>query len=97
MKPKSRIFRLDICGRWPRRPAGTVPALSPTSKRLQAEVAVLDQLDQEHSGLAASNFGKALADHIVWRELLELELQEIDEQIDRITGAAGAAEEAPQR
>lgn len=31
------------------------------------------------------NFGKAVEERIVWRELLDLELQNVDEQIDGIT------------
>ena len=33
-------------------------------------------------------FGKSIEQRIVWRELLELELQEVDEQIERISAAA---------
>ncbi len=34
-------------------------------------------------------FGKSIEERIIWRELLELELQEVDEQIERISAAAG--------
>jgi len=33
-------------------------------------------------------FGKLIEERIVWRELLELELQDVDEQIERISAAA---------
>jgi hypothetical protein len=32
---------------------------------------------------------KAVEERIVWRELLELELQDVDEQVERISAAAG--------
>lgn len=34
-------------------------------------------------------FRKSIEERIVWRELLELELQDVDEQIERISAAAG--------
>lgn len=36
-----------------------------------------------------SIFGTSIEDCIVWRELVELELHEIDEQVERILAAAG--------
>ncbi|MBZ5604530.1 MAG: hypothetical protein LAO79_19685 [Acidobacteriia bacterium] len=35
--------------------------------------------------LQEPHFGQAVEDRIIWRELLELELQEIDEQIERLS------------
>jgi hypothetical protein len=37
-------------------------------------------------------FGKSSEERIIWRELLELELQDVDEQIERISAAAGSSE-----
>jgi hypothetical protein len=34
-------------------------------------------------------FGKSAEERIIWRELIELELQDVDEQIERISAAAG--------
>jgi hypothetical protein len=37
-------------------------------------------------------FGRSVEDKIVWRELLDLELQEADEQIERIAEASTSGE-----
>lgn len=34
-------------------------------------------------------FGRAAEQQLIWRELVELELQYVDEEIERITAAAG--------
>jgi len=47
----------------------------------------LDRLDRERSCSGNPLLGKAVELRIVWRELLDLELQDIDEQIERICGA----------
>jgi hypothetical protein len=35
-------------------------------------------------------FGKSAEERIIWRELLDLELQDVDEQIERLSAAAGS-------
>jgi hypothetical protein len=35
-------------------------------------------------------FGKSAEERIIWRELIDLELQEADEQMERILASAGA-------
>ena len=40
------------------------------------------------AGRADSCFGKTMENRIIWCELIELELQEIDEQVSRICAAA---------
>ena len=35
-------------------------------------------------------FGKSAEERIIWRELLDLELQDVDEHIERISAAAGS-------
>ena len=35
-------------------------------------------------------FGKSAEERIIWRELLDLELQDVDEHIERISVAAGS-------
>ena len=54
--------------------------------RLAEEAASLEHLEVERRRLGDSNFGKSTENRIVWRELIELELQEIDEQLRRICG-----------
>ncbi len=36
-------------------------------------------------------FGKSAEERIIWRELLDLELQDVDEQIERLSAAAGSS------
>ncbi len=57
-------------------------------QRLADEKACLDYLDQERSRVGDLNFGRTLEDKTIWRELLDLELQEADERIERIREAA---------
>jgi hypothetical protein len=61
------------------------PAARSTHQRLSEAVTSLDRIEQ----LQAGDFGRFLEDQIVWRELVELELQNVDEQIERITATAG--------
>jgi len=60
-------------------------------QRLAEAKACLDYLDLERSRLGDPNFGKAIEDKAIWRELLELELQDADERIQRICDAAERA------
>ncbi len=68
--------------------AGKRPA-DPLRQRLTEEVARLELLDADRERRNDSRFGKSTEDRIVWGELIELELQDIDEQVNRIcTGVA---------
>ncbi len=60
----------------------------PVPDRLRDELARLERLDLERERLGDSNFGQLSEDRIVWSELIELELQEVDEQVNRIRDAA---------
>ena len=51
------------------------------AKRLAAEVALLQELEFERHSRADPSYGSATEDRIIWRELYDLELQEVDEQI----------------
>lgn len=57
--------------------------------RLAEETACLEDLDAQRNRRGDSGFGKTIEDRIVWGELLELELQEIDERVSHIGGPAG--------
>ena len=71
---------------------------STTWKRLAEEQACLEHLDAERAYRGDSGFGKTTEDRIVWGELLDLELQDIDEQVSRICQTAGdASGQRPQR
>ena len=56
-------------------------------KRLAAAVAALDRLDSERARYHDFRLGKTAEDRIVWGELVDLELQDIDEQVGRILRA----------
>jgi hypothetical protein len=60
-------------------------------QRLAEEKSLLDQLDSEREYRGDSNFRKTAEDRIVWGELLDLELQDFDEQLNRIRQTAGDA------
>jgi hypothetical protein len=64
------------------------PRNATVSHRLAEEKACLDYLDSERFRRGDPNFGRSLEDKTIWRELLELELEEADERIRRIRDAA---------
>lgn len=53
-------------------------------KRLEQGTAWLERLAEERLRLSDSEIGKAAEQRIVWEELLDLELQDIDEQLHHI-------------
>jgi hypothetical protein len=65
--------------------------LDKLGQRLSEAVARLERLDAERERRADARFGKITENRIVWSELIELEMQEIDEQISRIRSSAGRA------
>ena len=50
--------------------------------------ACLERLDEKRVVLGDPNLGKSIEERIIWRELLDLELQEFDEQIERLSEVA---------
>jgi hypothetical protein len=48
----------------------------------------LERLDRERSWSGNPLLGKAIEQRIVWRELLDLELQDFDDQIERTCATA---------
>jgi hypothetical protein len=64
-------------------------------QRLAEERACLEDLDAERDRRGDAAFGKTIEDRIVWGELLELELQEIDEQVSRICRVTGRRPRTP--
>jgi hypothetical protein len=63
---------------------------SDVQRRLAEEKARLDVLQAERDRLGDPAYEKAAEDEIIWNELVELELQDIDEQLTRIRNSAGA-------
>jgi len=57
--------------------------------RLMEGVVSLERLDAERELRGDSRFGKTLEDRIIWDQLIDLELEEIDEQLGRIRRSAG--------
>ena len=57
-------------------------------ERLVKAAACLESLDRERSSGGDPTLGKAFEKRIVWRELLDLELQDFDEQIERLSEVA---------
>jgi hypothetical protein len=62
---------------------------SETRRRLLEEKARLDRFQAERDRLGDPAYEKAAEDEIIWSELVELELQDIDEQLTRIRNSAG--------
>lgn len=62
-----------------------------TTDRLSEAKESLDYLDVERERRGDPNFGKLIEHQIVWRELLELELQEAEERIAFMCDAAERA------
>jgi hypothetical protein len=56
--------------------------------RLRAGRASLEHIDLKRSLRGDPHLDRALEDRIVWRELFDLELQELDEQIARMCESA---------
>lgn len=57
--------------------------------RLAEGAARLTRLDEERDRRGDTRFGKTAEDRIVWSELIDLEMQEVDEQVNRICDTAG--------
>jgi hypothetical protein len=52
-------------------------------ERLCKAAAYLERLNEERSSCGDPTLGKAIETRIIWRELLDLELQEFDDEIER--------------
>ena len=82
---KNQIRALNL-----RADAGRVRApICPTRQRLTQAFSRLQNIQLARSHRQDSLFKKWAEERIIWRELLELELQDVDEQIERISAAAG--------
>lgn len=64
-------------------------AHSATAERLDRAFARLQDIQLVRNHRQDPFFGKSAEERFIWRELLDLELQDIDEQIERITAAVG--------
>jgi hypothetical protein len=66
--------------------------MSATWRRLAEEKTCLDHLDAERVCRRNRSLGKTTENRILWNELLDLELQDIDEQLSRICQAVDASD-----
>lgn len=71
-------------------PAGVPPPPAClTRERLADAFALMEKILVDRMCQEDVAWGRIIEDRIVWRELIELELQEVDERIERIAAATG--------
>jgi hypothetical protein len=86
MYPRITICKLTIGdGALTSNPARTCPV----QERLEQAFWRLESIEAVRNHRGDPVFGRSAESSIVWRELLDLELQDIDEQIERISATAG--------
>lgn len=66
-------------------------------ERLLEGKACLEDLDGERQRQGDFGFGRLIEERVIWSELLDLELQEIDEQANRIRNASGTGDFSRER
>jgi hypothetical protein len=88
---KNPIWRLNLLRWLVNAPQLVAQAGSSTQKRLAKAFAFVESLERQRAEGQNPFLGKIVEDRMIWRELLELELQDIDEQMEQIS--AGAAKE----
>jgi hypothetical protein len=86
MKRKEHICTLNLSA--PSREP-TAEAVCPARKRLAKGFARLEKIERERAQGRDWIFSRFAEHRIIWRELLQLELQDTDEQIERICSAVG--------
>lgn len=89
MNRKNQICTLNLSNWGPTVPVRIAPVLCLTQKRLAEAFTCLEKLERQRAHGHDPVFGKFVEERIIWRELLELELQDVDEQIERISAVAG--------
>lgn len=85
----NHICTLNLSSQVPTPPQNAAQAVCPTRKRLAEGFAYLGRLEWERAQGLNPIIGRFVEQRIIWRELLELEIQATDEQIERISAAAG--------
>ena len=85
MSRKNQICTLNLSD-WPSTgPERASQPVCATQERLAEAFACLEKLERQRADERYPFFGKFLEERIIWRELLELELQGVDEQSERIS------------
>jgi hypothetical protein len=69
--------------------APRVVVVCPARRRLAEAFVRLQEIDLARAEWNDPQYGQALEDRVVWRELLDLELQDIDERIEEMLATAG--------
>lgn len=83
------VERPDACGA-----ETSMKRMLMARQRLAEAVARLERLDAKRERRGDSRFGRTAENRIIWGELIELELQEIDEQVSRICNSTGRSAQA---
>jgi hypothetical protein len=86
MKWKNRICALNLRGG---EGSGPQVPTCPTRQRLMQAFSSLEDIQLVRSHRQDPSFGKSAEARIIWWELIDLELQDVDEQIERILRCAG--------
>ena len=71
-------------------PSNVRAASCSTRQRLVRGFSRLQDIQLVRNHRQDAHFGKILEERIIWRELLELEVQDVDEQIERVSGPTGS-------
>jgi hypothetical protein len=87
MNRRNQICTLNLLFQVPPRPQHAVQPACPTRSRLEKGFAYLERLEWERAQGRDPIAGRFMEHRIIWRELLELELQAADEHIERISAA----------
>jgi hypothetical protein len=88
MSRKTQICTLNLLAYTP---PNVRAASCPTRQRLVQGFSRLQDIQLVRNHRQDPYFGKTIEERIVWRELLELELQDVDEQIERVSVATGSS------
>ena len=71
-------------------PSNVRAASCSTRQRLVQGFSRLQDIQLVRNHRQDPHFGKVLEERIIWRELLELEVQDVDELIERVSGPTGS-------
>ena len=86
MKRKDKICTLGLSHE--SNPTADALVSNLRQRRLARGFACLEYLQRERENAQDRYLAKILEGRIIWRELLDLELQDIDEQIERVCASA---------
>lgn len=78
-----RVFPLNLLDRF-RSNVSRCGVASTAGKRLKDEVALLESIERDRIRFQCPGFGRTVEESIIWRELVDLELQEIDQHVGSI-------------